>query len=80
MCDDIDLMLWSTEGAVIRDVAESLYQRHYKSFSLYIFAFLYIIRDTAKGYAYWGGGVKWKISGSTEMYSVFVARVLWINI
>ena len=33
-------------GAVIEGITDGLYQRHYKTWSLYIFAFLYIIRDT----------------------------------
>lgn len=35
----------SMKGAVIKEITD-LYQRRYKTWSLYIFVFLYIIRDT----------------------------------
>lgn len=46
MCNVVfDTLESSTKGTAIKDITDSLYQRHYKTWSLYIFVFLYIIRD-----------------------------------
>lgn len=48
------------KGTVIKSITDSLYQRHYKSWSLYIFVFLYYHKgydNACLGEGRGGGGV-----------------------